>query len=92
MTAKIDYAKAKARDERRAAENRLRRRLDREPRELTLARKAFALGLDCFVCGRNDRPFAKVADRWALCKTCAADAPLRLKGRKPVPKRNTSTP
>ena len=71
MTAKIDYAKAKARDERRAAENRLRRRLEREPLELTLARKAFALGLKCFVCGRDDRPLAKVTQKWALCKTCA---------------------
>jgi hypothetical protein len=75
---RIDHAKAKRRDLERAA---LHRALEREPIELTLARKAFALRLDCFVCGRNDRPFVKVTDRWALCKTCAADAPLRLKGQ-----------
>lgn len=85
--ARIDYDKARQRDERRAAENRLRRRLEHEPVELTLARKAFALGLKCFVCGRDDRPFTKVTQKWALCKTCAANAPLRLKGRRPVPKR-----
>jgi hypothetical protein len=87
---RIDYAKAKARDQRRSAELHLRQRLEREPRELTLARKAFALQLDCFVCGRNDRPFAKVETHWALCQPCAATAPLRLKGRKPVPKRTPS--
>lgn len=73
---KIDYAKAK-RNERRHDT----RALEHEPYEVTLARKAWARGLKCFVCKRDDRPLAKVTDKWALCQTCARSAPLRINKR-----------
>jgi hypothetical protein len=78
--AKIDYAKAKRRDQARLATFELRKRdeLGRSystDRRDALASYAADYDLHCFKCGRSDRPWAKTkiepdGRRWAICREC----------------------